>query len=117
LRTTSSLLLLIVAVAPMILITALLISAILAMPLIVSFVAARDYPDLEKRRGGTIAGSILNALVAVLVFAALWIATLPLWLTGFLAPVIPLLLSAYLNQRLFRYDALSDHASDESFAR
>jgi len=28
-----------------------------------------------------------------------------------LAPVLPVVLSAYLNQRLFRYDALSDHAS------
>jgi CysZ protein len=47
----------------------------------------------------------------VLVFAGLWIITLPLWLTGILAPVLPVVLSAYLNQRLFRYDALSDHAS------
>ena len=40
----------------------------------------------------------------------LWIVTLPLWLLGPLAVLLPLLLSAYLNQRLFRYDALSDHA-------
>ena len=32
------------------------------------------------------------------------------WLLGPLAAPLPLLLSAYLNQRLFRYDALSDHA-------
>ena len=36
--------------------------------------------------------------------------TLPLWLLGPLAVLLPLLLSAYLNQRLFRYDALSEHA-------
>lgn len=111
----SALLLLALALAPMILITALLIAALLAMPLIVNFVAARDYPVLEKRRGGTVVGSIFNAVVAVLVFAVLWIVTLPLWLTGFLAPLLALLLSAYLNQRLFRYDALSDHASADEF--
>ena len=97
--------------APMILITAVLIAAVIAMPLIVNFVAARDYPALEKLHGGTVLGSVVNALIAVLVFAGLWIVTLPLWLTGVLAPVVPVVLSAYLNQRLFRYDALSDHAS------
>ena len=40
---------------------------------------------------------------------------LPLWLTGVLAPVLPVLLSAYLNQRLFRYDALADHASADEY--
>lgn len=101
--------------APLILITAVLLAAVLAMPLMVNFVAARDYPALEKKRGGTVLGSIVNALVAVLVFAGLWIVTLPLWLTGVLAPVLPVVLSAYLNQKLFRYDALADHASAEEF--
>jgi len=109
----SALLLLILAVAPLVLVTALTIAALFAMPVIVNFVAARDYPQLDKRRGGSFAGSVFNALAAILVFAALWVATLPLWLTGILAPLLPLLLSAYLNQRLFRYDALSDHASTE----
>ena len=100
---------------PLILITALLIAAVIEMPLIVSHIASRDYPALEKRCGGTVAGSVANATVAVLVFAALWVVTLPLWFTGFLAPVLPVVLSAYLNQRLFRYDALSDHASAEEY--
>ena len=108
-------LLLSLLLAPMILITAVLIAAVLAMPLIVNFVAARYYPALDKCRGGTMSGSIVNSLVAVLVFAGLWVATLPLWLTGVLAPVVPVMLTAYLNQRLFRYDALSDHASAEEY--
>lgn len=111
----SALLLLSLLLAPMILITAVLIAAVLEMPLIVSFVASRDYPSLEKRPGGTVLGGIVNALVAVLVFAGLWVVTLPLWFTGVLAPVVPVLLTAYLNQRLFRYDALSDHASAEEY--
>lgn len=112
----SSLVLMIVLLAPLILITAVLIAALIEMPLIVNFVAARDYPALERRRGGTAIGSASNALVAVLVFAALWVVMLPLWLTVVLAPVLPVVLSAYLNQRLFRYDALSDHASAEEYA-
>lgn len=101
--------------APLILVTAVLLAAVLAMPFIVNFVGARDYPALEKKRGGTILGSTVNALAAVLLFAGLWIVTLPLWLTGVLAPVLPVVLSGYLNQRLFRYDALADHASADEF--
>src|SRR3990170_7745317 len=40
--------------APTILITALLIAALVEMPLIVSFIASHDYPALEKRCGGTV---------------------------------------------------------------
>jgi CysZ protein len=111
----SALMLLLLVLAPLVLITALLIVAVIEMPLIVNFVAARDYPALDTRRGGTLLGSSFNALFAVLVFAGLWIVTLPLWLTGVLVPVVPVVLSAYLTQRLFRYDALSDHASAEEY--
>ena len=111
----SSLVLLFALLAPMILITAVLIAAVLEMPLIVNFVAARDFPALDRRHGGTVIGSVANALISVLVFAGLWIVTLPLWLTGVLALVLPVVLSAYLNQRLFRFDALSDHASAEEY--
>jgi uncharacterized protein involved in cysteine biosynthesis len=51
------------------------------------------------------------------VFALLWIVSLPLWLTGIGAVMAPVLTSAYLNQRLFRYDALAEHASPEEFAQ
>lgn len=112
----SAVVLLCVLLAPVILLTAVLIAAMIEMPLIVAFVAARHYPALEKRRGGTAAGSVVNALVTVLVFSVLWVVTLPLWLTGVLAPVLPVVLSAYLNQRLFRYDALSEHASAKEYA-
>ena len=111
----SALLLLIALLVPMTLITAVSIAALVEMPLIVRFVATHDYPALEKRHGGSVVGGVANALSAVLIFAGLWIATLPLWLTGVLAPVLVILLSAYLNQRLFRYDALSEHASAEEY--
>lgn len=107
-------LLVVVLLVPAILVTAILITELLAMPVIVS-VAARAFPALEKRAGSTIVGSLANAAVAIVIFALLWIATLPLWLTGVGALVLPALNSAYLNQRLFRYDALAEHASREEF--
>jgi uncharacterized protein involved in cysteine biosynthesis len=56
-------------------------------------------------------------LVAIVIFILLWMVTLPLWLFGLPAVVLPVLLSAYLSQRLFRYDALAEHASPEEFER
>jgi len=108
--------LLISLLLPVIYVTALAFAAIFAMPVMLDFVAARDYPELEKKHGGTFVGSIWNTLVAIAVFLILWVVTLPLWLFPFGVVVVPTLLAAYLNQRLFRYDALADHASKEECA-
>lgn len=100
---------------PVMLVTAVLVTDVVAMPVIVPFVAGRHYPGLERRAGGSIAGSVGNAVTAVTVFAVLWIVTLPLWFTGIGALLLPLLIAAYFNQRLFRYDALSEHAAPQEF--
>ena len=100
---------------PIVLVTAVLATEIVAMPVIVPWVAGRRFPGLERRKGGTLTGSALNAVTAITVFITLWVVTLPLWFTGVGALVLPPLLSAYLNQRLFRYDALAEHASAEEY--
>lgn len=97
---------------PLVFITALVITALFAMPALIRMVANRDYPQLERKNGGGLAGSLLNALIALAIFIAIWLVTLPLWLAG-AGVVIPFLATAYLNQRLFRYDALAEHASNE----
>jgi len=107
----------VILLTPAIIITALLIAALFAMPVLVSHVARHNYPQLERRRGGTVLGSAWNAFAAVSLFLVLWVVTIPMWLLGPIAAVLPLLLSAYLNQRLFRYDALSEHASREEMQR
>ena len=107
----------VILLTPAIIITALLIAAIFAMPVLVSHVTRRDYPHLERRQGGTVLGSAWNAFVAIGLFLVLWVVTIPLWLLGPVAAVLPLMLSAYLNQRLFRYDALSEHASRKEMQR
>jgi hypothetical protein len=100
---------------PVMLITALIVTEIVAMPLIVPLVGGRHYPHLAMRKGGTVAGSIGNAVKAVSLFAALWLVSLPLWFTGIGALLLPPLISAGFNQRMFRYDALSEHASPEEY--
>jgi CysZ protein len=97
--------------APGVVITAMVITEFFTMPGLVNFVAQQYYPQLKREHGGTVAGSVANSLVAILIFAFLWLVTLPLWFTGIGALLVPMFNSAYLNQRIFRHDALSDHAS------
>ena len=97
-----------------ILVTAVAVTELVAMPVVVS-VVERRYAGLEKRPGGSVAGSIVNATTGATVFVLLWIVTLPLWFTGIGAVIVPALNSAYLSQRLFRYDALSEHATREEY--
>lgn len=104
-----------VVFVPLVMLTALVITALFAMPALVRVIAARDYPALERKRGGGFFGSLGNALVALAGFAALWIVTLPLWLVG-IGVVVPFVAAAWLNQRLFRYDALAEHASAAEMA-
>jgi hypothetical protein len=99
-----------VAILPAMLVTALVITEIVAMPVIVRLVAGRYYPALARTVGVPVTGSVVNAAIAIAVFVPLWLLTLPLWLTGIGAVVAPVLTSAYLNQRVFRYDALAEHA-------
>lgn len=95
---------------PLVLVTALTLTALFAMPALIRLVAGRNYPQLQRKKGGGFAGSLLNALIGLVIFVAIWVLTLPGWLIG-VSIVVPFIAAAYLNQRLFRYDALSEHAS------
>jgi CysZ protein len=97
---------------PMVFVTALLITAFFAMPALIRLVADRDYPHLKRESGGSIAGNLFNAMLAIVIFIVIWMLTLPLWLFG-VGAVMPFIAATYLNQRLFRYDALSEHGSSE----
>ena len=102
---------LIAAFVPLVLVTSVLLIGFFAMPAMVEHVAQTSYPGLARRRGATLAGSVGNSVVAVAWFVALAVITLPLWVIPLLWPVIPVVLAAYLNERVFRYDALAEHAS------
>jgi CysZ protein len=97
---------------PLVFITALLITAFFAMPALIRLVSESEYPNLKRESGGSIAGNLYNALVAIGIFIAIWVLTMPLWFIG-VGVVMPFIAAAYLNQRLFRYDALSEHANHD----
>ena len=100
---------------PMVMLTALVLTALFAMPALIRVVAERDYPHLKRENGGGFVGSVWNAVIAIVVFVALWVVTLPLWLIG-VGVIMPFVAAAYLNQRLFRYDAIAEHASASEMA-
>ena len=80
--------------APGVLITAMVITEFFTMPGLVNFVAQRYYPALVREHGGTVASSIANSVIAIVIFALLWLVTLPLWFTGIGALIVPVINSA-----------------------
>lgn len=105
------------AFVPLIYLTAAIVVAVIALPMMLERVARRDYADLELRRGGSNAGSIWNALLATLLFVGGLVLSLPFWLIPGVGLVVSVLLTGWLNQRAFGYDALMLHADREELAR
>ncbi|NDP43303.1 MAG: EI24 domain-containing protein [Aromatoleum sp.] len=90
--------------------------AVLAGPVFTRVVEARYFPGLERKRGGTLWGGAMNAVATFAVWVPLWLLTLPFLLVPMVGIPLSLLLAAWLSQRLFRYDALADHASEDERA-
>jgi FtsH-binding integral membrane protein len=102
---------------PVVLVAATLVTGIFAMPMMVAHVARSDYPQLDLRRGGSFIGSAWNGIAALFIFLLLLVVTLPLWLVPLLWPILSLGLLGYLNQRVFRYDALAEHGDAAEIAQ
>jgi len=101
------------ALVPLIQLTAVLILGVFGMPAMVEHVAARRFARLEKRRGGGMAGSVWNSVVAVAGLAVLGVVSLPFWVFPVLWPAIPVAIVGWVNQRVLRYDALAEHADPQ----
>jgi len=110
-------LLVLIMLVPLVQFTALLILGIFGMPSMVEHVAARRFQGLARRRGGNFAGSVVNSSVAVAGLIGLGLLSLPLWFFPPLWPAIPLLIFGWVNQRVLRYDALAEHASEAEMTR
>lgn len=105
---------------PAVVLTALLIIALFAMPMVVDHVATRSYPDLARDARAASFGvwwiSLFNGLWVSGVFVAGWIATMPFWLIAPLALMLPLFWWAWLTSRILRVDSLLEHASPQERA-
>ena len=105
------------AFVPLIYVTAALIVATIALPLMLERVSRRDYADVEQRRGGSSLGSAWNSILAGILFLLALIVSLPFWLIPGVGLLAAVLLTGWLNQRAFGYDALMLHADAEELHR
>jgi hypothetical protein len=99
------------ALLPLMIITSLLFIGVGAMPAIARHVSRVQFPQLERREGGSFLGSLGVNLSGIVVFALLWIVTLPLYALAPLALLVQALLWGWLTARVMAYDALAIHAS------
>lgn len=97
---------------PLMILTALVFIGVAAMPAIARHVGGRHFPWLEKKRGGSLLGSFVTAIVSFLLFMLVWIVTLPLYALPPLALLVQALLWGWLTYRVMAYDALADYASE-----
>ncbi|MDQ2820745.1 MAG: EI24 domain-containing protein [Pseudomonadota bacterium] len=98
---------------PLMICTSLLFMGVAAMPAIGRHVGQHHFPDLEKKHGGSLLGSVGVNLSAVVVFCVLWLLTLPLYFVAPLALLVHALLWGVLTARVMSYDALADYASPD----
>ncbi len=95
---------------PLMILTALIFIGALAMPAIIRHVADRHYPQLERRNGGSIWGSLWLSLTSFVLFVTLWVVSLPLLALPPLGFIVQPLLWGWLTYTVLSYDALADHA-------
>ncbi len=103
--------LLLASFATLIYLTTILLVALVVLPYLINYVAARNYPDLVRHGQHAFARSLTNTLVAGGVFLVGGLLSLSLLLIPGVILVLPLFWTAWLNQRTFRVDALVEHAT------
>jgi hypothetical protein len=98
---------------PIMLFTALIFVACIAMPFINRTISLKYFPSLEKKHGAGWWRSLGFAFVTLVVFLIIWLLTLPLTLFLHLGVIIQPILIGWFTYRVMAYDALSVHADLE----
>ncbi|MFC5509871.1 EI24 domain-containing protein [Massilia jejuensis] len=96
---------------PLMIGSSLLFMGIFAMPSIERYVSRQQFPALAREQGGSFAGSVWMNITSVLVFALLWVVTIPLYAIPPLAVLVQAALWGWVSSRVMSYDALAAHAS------
>ncbi len=89
----------------------LFFTAILILPFLLKHIAREDYPHLVMAGKTSFTQTVLYSLGIVLLFAFLWILTLPLWFVPGVAFILPFVLMAWLNYKTYAFDILSEFAT------
>ncbi|OLP06063.1 EI24 domain-containing protein [Rhodoferax antarcticus] len=106
-------LIVIFAVMPAVVVLSLLSVALLMTPALTSMVAAKRFPALQRREGGSLALGLIWALFSTLLALLALVISIPLWFIPPLILVLPPLIWGWLTYRVMAFDALASHASHE----
>jgi len=96
---------------PVIVVLALLMVATFMVPSMLGLVAARRFPLLERKRGGSFIGSMFGALWATVAALIVMLLSIPLWFVPPLVLIVPPLIWGWLTYRVMSYDVFAEHAS------
>ncbi|MBT9456205.1 MAG: EI24 domain-containing protein [Burkholderiaceae bacterium] len=96
---------------PVIVVVSLVLVALLMTPALVTLVANRRFPLLERRKGAAFWQSVLWSLGCTVAALFALLLSVPLWLIPPLVMILPPLIWGWLSFRVFAFDVLADHAS------
>ena len=106
-------LVIILVVTPVVMVMSLLAVSFMMTPALVNLVGARRFPNLERKRGGSLWHSVLWTLMSVILAMTALMITLPLWWIPPLAILLPALIWGWLTYRVMTYDVLAEHATSQ----
>ena len=113
LKTVLAPLVVIFLVTPIIVVVSLLVVAVLMTPALVSLVAERRFPALERKKGSSTILGVFWSLGSTLLALIALVISVPLWLVPPLILILPPLIWGWLTYRVMTLDALAGHASKE----
>jgi hypothetical protein len=106
--------LIVVALAvPVVVLFSLLLVAWMMTPALVNLVAARRFPQLERKHGANWWLGLLWSLVCTVAALVALVLSVPLWFVPPLVLLLPPLIWGWLTYRIFAFDVLATHASAE----
>jgi uncharacterized protein involved in cysteine biosynthesis len=94
---------------------AMLLSAIIILPLLLDHLSETDYPDLARMGSDSVVEGAWNSTWSAVLFIVGWLLTLPLWMIPGLGLILPFFWMAWLNRRTFTFDALAVHATEQEW--
>ncbi|MCK9688669.1 EI24 domain-containing protein [Scleromatobacter humisilvae] len=110
-RTGVAALIVIALTIPVVVAMTLVLVGLWITPAIVTLVARRRFPALERRHGGSWWLGIFASLAWTVGALLMVMITLPFWLVPGLALVLPPLIWGWLTAKVMGFDALAEHAS------
>lgn len=96
---------------PLIALSSLVVVSMLMTPALTRLVAERRFPQLERSKGASLAGSVGWSALSLLLAVLALLLSMPLWLIPPLVLILPPLIWGWLTYRVMSFDALAEHAS------